>query len=670
MNYRNSAFDVRIPREKGRSQYGVLRWNKKGPTITLRDGSVISGNTSFLIHQQVVPDIESVGRMELVEPEIKIKLKPILIASRRYVSGARIDKDTIYPPASYSWTSRILPEGEEALFAIQETDNPRKYWLTIFVPKTGECFESHLVHRYEASQLSMVSDLETWVSKMDSFAGKGLAKTLEQFQKCLDGPAPQWSEVSYLTEEVTIPNLHRGNSMREFVAQLVPDSLSQEVKEQFMLFLAWAAKREIPVQDPIEFLNDLAPMYILRSLVIGHLQCLIDQVKTPPYVKILQLAATDKLTQLIQPISADPERVPWLKIRNKLWELFPNRLSRVIEIAKELNQSEKVYLRSPVSVSATKESKTALSDRIATLSEFLHLRGYIQHNLIGLKELVYVGHAHGWPHNHLAYSGRSIVESERPLHVDVMIAPQTAAERLIRVRPSVSEIAWSTTRINLELYNEKRKVWTTSLKRILNSIHGKRSFKQLKKEFNVNAREKYHAVSKKEVKVLDIVSQDHYLTWGESENYWKYWGLTEEEVHSTIEGLIQAGVLRVEYMPVRRNLKSILIVAQGPQETLCSLTRALLKHTPSTTAFIERQAKTSFLLSRFPKDNAINIMSELSSQLDNSSLNTRLLPIDAYTGYRHNLYTRLYKDSGSWDDNIEGLLSQIRVPHSTAEIEK
>ncbi|MHA2188404.1 MAG: hypothetical protein ACW99V_09215, partial [Candidatus Thorarchaeota archaeon] len=563
----------------------------------------------------------------------------------------------------------ILPGGEDVTFAIQETDNPKKYWLTIFDSQTGECFESHLIHRYEASQLSMVSDLETWVSKMNTFAGKGLVKVLEQFQQRLDGQAPQWSEVSYLTEEVIIPNLHRGNSMREFVTQLVPDSLSQEVKEQFMLFLAWAAKQEIPVRDPIAFLNDLAPMYILRSLVIGHLQCLIDQVKTPPYVKILQLAATGKLTQLIQPISENPERVPWLKIRNRLWELFPNRLSRVIEIAKELNQSERIYLRSPISAADAEESKTALSDRLATLSEFLHLRGYVQHNLIGLKELAYLGHAHGWPHNHLAYTGRSTVESERPLHIDIMIAPQKAAERLIRVRPSIVEVAWSTTRINLGLYNAKRQVWTASLKRILNSIHGKRSFKQLKKEFSIISSQRQYPISEKEASVLDIVSQDHYLTWGESPNYWKHWGLKEEEVHNTIDRLIRAGVLLIEYMPVLRFLKSILIVAQGPQEKVCSLTRALLKHTPSTTAFVDHQAKTSFLLSRFPKDIAINIMSELSSHLENSSLNARLLPLDAYTGYRHNLYTRLYKDIGFWDENIDGLLSQIRVPHSNVENE-
>ncbi|MHA1961874.1 MAG: hypothetical protein ACW99U_16830 [Candidatus Thorarchaeota archaeon] len=216
---------------------------------------------------------------------------------------------------------------------------------------------------------------------------------------------------------------------------------------------------------------------------------------------------------------------------------------------------------------------------------------------------------------------------------------------------------------NLLLYNEKERTWKTSEKRLLNSIRGKRSLKQLQNEFGMGHTKQFHKLSRDEARALDIASYQLYLSQGESDEYWKYWRFTKKTLQRIMEDLRDKGILKVSYRPILQNLNSILTFAQGDSSTVCSLTRAFLKNTPSTTAYLQQDAKTCFLLSRLPRGKVAEITSSLTTVGHDAGLRVRCFPMTWYSGYNHNLFSRLLRDDGSWDDDVEDLLSQIRVPY-------
>ena len=61
-----------------------------------------------------------------------------------------------------------------------------------------------------------------------------------------------------------------------------------------------------------------------------------------------------------------------------------------------------------------------------------------------------------------------------------------------------------------------------------------------------------------------------------------------------------------------------------------------------------------------PEDMGYRVLTEFPDHAEEQNINVRVWRINAYAGYLHTLYQRLLKPDGSWDDDISGLLSQIR----------
>ena len=66
------------------------------------------------------------------------------------------------------------------------------------------------------------------------------------------------------------------------------------------------------------------------------------------------------------------------------------------------------------------------------------------------------------------------------------------------------------------------------------------------------------------------------------------------------------------------------------------------------------------ILSRLPERSAYQIASTLPSEAYNQEMQVRCLRPTSYQSYRYNLYQRLLRIDGTWDDDVSAFLSQAR----------
>jgi hypothetical protein len=67
------------------------------------------------------------------------------------------------------------------------------------------------------------------------------------------------------------------------------------------------------------------------------------------------------------------------------------------------------------------------------------------------------------------------------------------------------------------------------------------------------------------------------------------------------------------------------------------------------------------IVSRIPKDDHHKFTTDFIDAAKKFDILVEAHPISAYAGYRNNLYSRLLKEDGTWDDDISGLLDQVRL---------
>jgi len=66
------------------------------------------------------------------------------------------------------------------------------------------------------------------------------------------------------------------------------------------------------------------------------------------------------------------------------------------------------------------------------------------------------------------------------------------------------------------------------------------------------------------------------------------------------------------------------------------------------------------LISRLPQSTAYDLASSLPERGFDLDLNIRCMRPTIFQSYTHNLYQRLLKDDGTWDDDVSAFLSQAR----------
>nr|KXH74139.1 MAG: hypothetical protein AM325_06575 [Candidatus Thorarchaeota archaeon SMTZ1-45] len=630
----------------------MLKYWREGPEIKLEDGTTIRGATdvSFRIPKHHLGGIKT---LEFDENEL-ISFRPILILKMRY-SSRPVGEDMMYPASTGNWIVHVVDGVPNVIFTIQSLVNDNRFLLSISDIEDGVLIDAYLIHKYEVSLLSMKRDL---VVHKDIFHSR--TERPEIFD-LLTSESPSWPFIASLVEDVTIPNLTIKDTIRETLEPLVPSSFPQPIRTQVLAFLGWLRKSEIPNEDPIVFRTRYSSADVFRTLVEGHLLCLIDGVKPPPYVRIMMMADQGLLELTDRPIPETEIQNPWVRAEVKIQEMFPDMMKCVIKYAQTLNTQGKILTKLPVTKEEAMKSKTSWSDRLVLSRMGFFMRGYVQRKSVGLKTAIYYGAAHKWPHKHLEMSAKLGFQTSKAPQVQIMVMPPNAVERVTRILKKIHVIDWEMSSLHLSLYNNRNRRWSINSSILIKSLERKRSLRQLRNEFGGWQNKSPISINQRQAKILDLISWGLYLTSLETNQYSNYFNIKNQVIEDELVHLREKGVLSLHYSSVLHKLTSACIFVEGPSSPVCSLSRSFLKHAPSANVRITKDGKTSLIMTRIPEDKAYDLLTVLPQVASENGVHLRALPISSYIAYRNNLYQRLLKDDGTWDADVSGLISQVRL---------
>ncbi len=649
MTKNSIEFPVKVYRSNYDEEIGILRYTCSGPIIRFESGEEIkeSNDVYFALHDFIDP------RLPILQNEI-VQLKPRIEVVMGYApKGTVIDR--MYPQSSDKWITHVIDGQNLALYAVQDIRNSQHKLLTIISLDDPGDFISYKIHTYETTILEMKHDLIVQNAIRESFR-----KEFDLYS-ILDAGPPLWSIIDRLVEGVNIADLSLKQTMGETLKQLVPSSFPERARKQIIAFLAWTETAEIPSEDPMDFIQRYAEFDIFNSLVTGHIKCLLDDRKPPPYVKIMNQADTGSLKVTERPTLAAVEQNPWYLTQLKLYEMFPDWMKRALELTEILNEKGKIIGELPVTKKEALRSKKSWGDRFALITQGLAMRGYVRRESIGLRTLVYVGAAHKWPHFHLEFSARLGYRTEKSPQIQLMAFPESSIEQVTRVLPSVHIIDWETNSANLSLYNNRKGRWRINSSILLKSLEHSRSLQQLKTEFGSRYTTKTIQLSPVQAKVLDMISWGIYLVNLEDNRYSRYYKIDNMTIKDTLESLQKQGIFKLFYLTTMQKLTSICVSAHGPSNHICSLARSFLKHAPTSDVRIAGKGSWCFIISRVPEDDAFDLLNSLQSQAKECEINLTARPISAYIGYRNNLYQRLLQNDGSWNNDVSGILTQVSL---------
>jgi hypothetical protein len=451
-----------------------------------------------------------------------------------------------------------------------------------------------------------------------------------------------------------------GNTMEKTLTQIVPTKFPGPIRKELMAFLAYVIQNKLPNEDPLTYMSRFSSTTILGNLIQGHLMHLTDKTDWPSYVKLMILAARG---QLRYPKRALPDSVlsdPWFMYAQKCSELLPNWLNIAVNSARELNESGRLVLGLPTTKSAARKSRASWKRRFAEMSYDLMMRGHVDASALGLVELVYLGAAYRWPHRHMKFITRLGASSENPPYLQVMLMPLNAAERVRRALPSVLNVAWSARTLNLDLLNQRTNTWDIPVEPIVESLEKKSTMRKLMNRFGGREAPEMYAMSREDTKVVDFISDGVILSSLENMEYLDNLELEKKRIRRILRDLARRRIIRLVYEVSDPNLITLAVILQGEKETVTSVISEFLTSTPTTFARIDETGESGVLLSRLPEESAQVIAAQLASRAIAYGANIRCMRPTAFRGYTSNLYQRLLKPDGTWDDDVSAFLSQAR----------
>ena len=298
------------------------------------------------------------------------------------------------------------------------------------------------------------------------------------------------------------------------------------------------------------------------------------------------------------------------------------------------------------------------------------LRGYLRPLSVGLRNLVYIGAAHRWAHLHLAYSLSLQTDSGTPLHLQSILVPPLAAERIKAILPRAVDISWSGSSINLGLYHRNSRRWTMRTEKILDAAAKKASLRVLRRTFGDWKGTIPHHLTPKEAQIIDMVnSTAFYLTHLQSDRGKKYWKTTAEEAKRVLTSLRDNGIGNISYrFSMSGNLVPAAVIIEGSEESVYSITKALLEECPTTRALIASDGRLSICSSRIPREETKSLFSNLPRIAGKYGITVRPLTIITHRNYEGSICQRILNPDGSYNDDTSGFLSQVRsAPKSLLE---
>lgn len=273
-----------------------------------------------------------------------------------------------------------------------------------------------------------------------------------------------------------------------------------------------------------------------------------------------------------------------------------------------------------------------------------------------------MGNAHRWAHPMLNWTANIGVHNNHPLHIQVMMMPYSALERIRRVLPSLVEITWSARSSNPHLFNCERMEWTVPHKRILGSLDREVAFRKLRNGFGYWKERNHINLSKNEARLIDNTVARLYLSYLETSRGTEFLGTSEEQTSEFLTQMKEKNALQLFYEFNETGLpRPLVTVAQGSTKQIISLTHAMLRNTPSSVALLAKGNKTVFIISSVPVSTRVRLSQELPVLGKDRGMNIRCMVPQSFRNYSGDLFQKLLKPDGTWFDNVSGIVTQARA---------
>ncbi len=639
---------------------------KDGPKLELDSGEVISDSREQVIFEMSYESImgksdRKIHWKELQNP-VRIYLTPKIAVVRKYTRQFHSEGvDFIYPPSSNLFYSRLVRGKESAQYVVHDIADSENLWLSIVSPDSGEIQESFSICRYEYD----VIGLKTWYDIFDeltaSFSSPRSAKICSDILSIIDKTILDWNELYRLTGGQIPPTFTLGSSSRESLSRIIPiERYLEENQEQILAFLTYVAKDMFPKGDIIEFCNNTSSLAYFRMLLTRHMliRLMSSNHAVPAYLDIIRDSAL-RISRDEEPSPDESEKwKPDYIMPRRIESFLPDLQNEVMDIVKSLNESGEIVTVYPMPKSLNSNERQ--KKRFIMWESGLRLRAHIRPQCLNLREILFIKAAYRWPTRHTAYSIRLGPESQYAPYLQGMIAPPSAAERIIRVlQDDVYEIDWSAFTMNINLFTKKG--WNIRLTPLLNAFSKTMSFRTLTRTYGHWKGPLSYMPSREEVRILDIASTMFYLPDLEYEAYRRYWQTDASRSKEILERFYHMGAIDFMYWyQAMSGLRLVFFKIDGAEKQVCSIVNGLLKNLPTSLARISGKGKTSLTISRIPTQQQKTILEQIESAARNSDVKMQVSFPSSLRNHEGNLYERLLTPEGTWHDDVSVFMSQAR----------
>ncbi|MFW9869524.1 MAG: hypothetical protein ACFFFO_07320 [Candidatus Thorarchaeota archaeon] len=641
---------------------GSLIFSETGVSIKLENGQLIEGKSEsdiyYGVQNSIIPDRSGNSKTQRLKSQIRVSLFPLMIVRRPFTAQDVQFVENVFPPSTFGFYGKMKSGEKDALFIVQRIRDSERLWLTILNPIDYSILQTHMINPYEAEALALVEDHIFVESEYRKIAVDS-DKSRYSFENILSEPSPSWNELAKIVEGISVPSLSIGKNVEDTLSQIIPGSFPDYIRKELMVFLNFVMRNEIPREDPIDFISRFESMEVAAPLITGHIMHLISKTSWPQYVKLMKQAERGELGIPKRAITEPTKNTPWFMLTQRCAELLPNLFGSVIDYVKEMNDAAKIKIGLPITKSQTKRSLRAWKKKFVLMAYGLRFRGHVNPSNFGLMELIYLGAAYRWPHRHMRFLTSLGGVSESVPHLQVMVMPPSAVERVRRVLPSVMIVDWSARTFNFDLYDHTSSKWIVPIQKILNSLKKNSSMARLSNQYGTSVSDTYQ-MSHNEAKVLDLIGESVLSETLDKPEELKLWGVTKKQVRYVVSKLTRQNVLRVRYEVRDLQLISLVIIVHGETKKITSLVSALLNNTPTSFARLANAGKSAVILTRLPEEAAHELALQLQSSGFDYGLTIRCMRTTTFQSYTHDFYQRLLKPDGSWDDDVSAFLSQAR----------
>ena len=629
---------------------GRLNWNSKGPLLTLPDNSRKQHDNGycFRVYHKIVLDPKGNSiRMKLNAP-VDLKLKPDLLVKRTYAPRMTQTDVVIYPPATEGWYGRMILGTEYFNYSIQTsckgTNEKEVYWLSIF-DDDGVVYESYPVKYYEVETVSLTEDLQYRQEIFKTKLSKNVDSIRKHYLSILDDPPPPFDDVLRLVQGTpnVIPQL--GKTLGETISSIVPSWIENSTRQELITFLSWIVSKKIPKEDRIALFEKLTIMVTLRILLGIHEYRRIMNEQLLPYVRIINAELQN------QGYMAERDEVD-ARITAKLPSQY---LSPVVpEALSELNEKGEIITRIPDSIKQNTMNIAPTDMRFLLYWGGLKLEVMPILPTIGLKELIYIGSAHQWPHIHTVWSGYL---EERNARFNSMYFPISSIEKIKKANQGFLEVDMYVRNDNYSLYKNGK--WHFPENKFLKSIKRPVKIKDFDKSFLTDLSTSYEMITEKEAYILDISQNMPFISNLEVGRIESVYSISNTDYVSTLNSLHKRKVIKFQYTATNIHYIGLMVTLKGDRLNVLPITYSLLKYTPMSSARIIQNGNLVIMLIRLPYYLLDNLLNLLRKHKD-SGVIMDFSEITKLRIYRNNLFTRLYMHERVWDDSIKSIESQKR----------